>query len=335
MSSGPEKSIRPFVFEQSFDILASQEELETIKQKEEEEAPPTFSEEELQAAREDSYKHGLKAGLQEAATGIEQQVATALEVLGATLGRISKQQQQANELIARETVDLAIAAVAKLLPEYVQSHGAAEVEKFVGNTMSRILEEPRIKIRVADEILPDIERNLIDLAGRLGFGGELVVVGDGELGPADCRIQWSEGEAERIINATLREIEALSQAVPRHMPSAALEIAAKPPGPLPVNGTETIMTTEAETAQETANSETTEAEVTVPEMPKNPNVTSDAIPSDAETLAADQEMDIPQTGPAEPAGDSSGEIIDIPHSDLGQEETTDDVPKIPMNTVPA
>jgi flagellar biosynthesis/type III secretory pathway protein FliH len=299
MSSDQEKSIRPFVFEQSFDILASQEELEAIKQKEEEEAPPTFSEEELHAAREDSYKQGLQIGLQEAAIGIEQQVATTLEVLGATLDRLSEQQQQANELIARETIDLAIAAVGKILPEYVQSHGVAEIEKFVGDIMSKVLEEPFITIRVAVEIVPDIKHNLIDLAGRIGFSGTLAVTGDDELGPADCRIRWSEGEAERIINATLKEIEALTKAVPRHMLSAELEIAGEPPAPLTLGGIEAVRTAEVE------------------------------------TLAADQGMYIPQTGPAEPAGDSNGETFNIPHNDLDQEDTTDDVPEIPVNTVPA
>jgi flagellar biosynthesis/type III secretory pathway protein FliH len=334
MSSGSEKSIRPFIFEQSFDILVSQEELETIEQKEEEEAAPTFSEEELRAAREDSYKQGLQVGLQEATTGIEQQVATTLEVLGATLDQLSEQQQIANELIARETIDLAIAAVAKLLPEYVQSHGTAEVEKFVSDITSRILEEPHITIRVADEIVPAIKSNLIDLAERTGFSGTLAVTGDGELGLADCRIRWSEGEAERIIDATLREIEALSQSVPRHMPSSELEIAADPPGTLPADGMETTMTAEAETAQELAELQTTEAAVAVPEILKLTNETSGAVPSHAKTLAADQGMSMRQISPAEPAGDSSGEFIDVPRSNVDQEEKTDDVPEMPVKTIP-
>ena len=324
MSSGPEKSIRPFVFEQSFDSLPSPEELEMIKQEEEEEAAPTFSEEELLAAREDSYKQGLQAGLQEATTGIEQKVATTLDVLAGTLDRLTEQQQQANELISRETIGLAVAAVGKLLPEFIQNSGTAEVEKFVGDIMSRILEEPRITIRVADEILPEIERNLIDLTGRIGFSGILEVTGDSELGPADCRIRWSEGDAERIIEATLREIEALSHAVPRHTPTTALEIGAQPPAPLPINEMEAEITAEAETAPEVA----------ATEIPESLNVTDDTVPMDAETLAAEQGTDCPRSDPAESSGDPDGEIIDIPHSDLDQEQTIDDVSEISVNAEP-
>ena len=324
MSSSPEKSIRPFIFEQSFDSLASPEELETIKQKEEEEAARTFSEEELQAAREDSYKQGLQAGLQEATTGIEQQVATTLDVLAVTLDRLTEQQQQANELISRETIGLAVAAVGKLLPEFIQNSGTAEIEKFVGDIMSRILEEPRITIRVADEILPEIERNLIDLTGRIGFSGILEVTGDSELGSADCRIRWSEGDAERIIETTLREIEALSQAVPRHTPTTALEIGAQPPAPLPIDEMEAKITAETETAPEVAEME----------IPENLNVTDDAVPMDAETIATEQGTDFPPVDPAGSSGDPDGEIIDIPHSDLDQKETIDDVSEISVNAEP-
>lgn len=233
MSSDPQKSIRPFVFEQSFDVLASPEELEVIKQKEEEEAAPTFSEEELAEAQENAYKHGLQAGLQEAQTGIEQQVSATLEVVGATLGRLNEQQQLANELIGRETMELAVAAIEKLLPEYVQKCGVEEVQSFVGDIISRILEEPRITIRVAEELTTEIERNLNDLASRIGFGGTLVVTGDNTLGPADCRIRWSEGEAEKIVEATLREIEALTDGVPRRRIDAPLEVAADVSAPEP------------------------------------------------------------------------------------------------------
>ena len=324
MSSGPEKSIRPFIFEQSFDSLASPEALETIKQKEEEEAAATFSEEELQAAREDAYKQGIQAGLQDATTSIEQQVATTLDVLAVTLDRLTEQQQQANKLIFRETIGLAVAAVGKLLPEFIQNSGTAEVEKFVGDIMSRILEEPRITIRVADEILPEIERNLIDLTGRIGFSGILEVTGDSELGSADCRIRWSEGDAERIIEATLREIEALSQAVPRHTPTTALEIGAQPPAPLPIYGLEAKIIAEAETAPEVAETE----------IPESLNVTDDAVPMDAETIAAEQGTDFPPVDPTGSSDDPDGEIIYTPQSDLDQEETIDDVSEISVNAEP-
>ena len=128
MNSADDKGVRPFVFEQSFDMLLDEDEV-ALKKEEEEEEVPTFSEEELQAAREVAYQEGMQAGLQEAMNGIEKQVSATLEVVGATLGRIDEQQKIANDMIARETIDLAIAALEKLLPQFAREGGAAEVER--------------------------------------------------------------------------------------------------------------------------------------------------------------------------------------------------------------
>ena len=234
MNSADDKSIRPFVFEQSFDMLTADDDVVIVKKKEEEEETPTFSEEELQAARETAYQEGMQAGLQEAMNGIEQHVSATLEVVGATLDRIDEQQKTANEMIARETMDLAIAAVEKLLPQFARQGGAAEVESFVQDILAQILEEPRIAVTVSEELAPELERNLIDLAGRIGFGGAIAVVGDATLGPADCRIRWSEGDAERVLEATRREIAALTSSIAKHE-GGTLDVSAEAPMPEPMN----------------------------------------------------------------------------------------------------
>jgi hypothetical protein len=87
---------------------------------------------------------------------------------------------------------------------------------------------------------------------------------------------------------------------------------------------EAEITAEAETAPEVA----------ATEIPESLNVTDDAVPMDAETLAAEQGTDCPPADPAESSGDPDGEIIDIPHSDLDQEETIDDVSEISVNAEP-
>ena len=217
MNSDKQKDIRPFTFERSFDVFMTPEEELAIQKKreEEEDAPPSYSEEELAAAREEAYQDGLKAGLEEALTGIEQQVSATLDVLGATIGRIGEQQTRANEVISRETVELAVAAVRKLFPTFAEQGGKEEVEKFVSNIISRLLDEPYLNIYVSETLRPEIERHLNDLSQRIGFTGKILVSPDNSLGPADCRVQWSDGEAEKLTGSILKEIEALAVSLPR------------------------------------------------------------------------------------------------------------------------
>jgi flagellar assembly protein FliH len=228
MSSDQQKNIHPFTFERSFDVFMTPEEEEAIrkKQEEEEETLPTFSEEELEAARDEAFQSGLKAGLQEALTGIEQKVSATLDVLVTSIGRIGEKQTQANELISRETMELAVAAVRKLFPRLAERGGKEEVEKFISDIMSRLLEEPHLNINVSEALRAEIQRHLDDVSQRIGFTGKITISSDNTLGPADCRVKWSEGEAEKLTESILREIEALAGSLPR-LEAPSMEISAK------------------------------------------------------------------------------------------------------------
>ena len=290
MNSADEKSIRPFVFEQSFDMLLDEDEV-NLKKEEEEEEVPTFSEEELQAARELAYQEGMQAGLQEAMNGIEKQVSATLEVVGATLGRIDEQQKCANDMIARETVDLAIAALEKLLPQFAREGGAAEVEGFVQGILTQILEEPRIAVTVSEELAGKLKRNMIDLARKIGFDGAIVVVGDASLGPADCCIKWSEGNAERLLENTRRKIATLTDSIPQN-DGGTLEATGEAPMPEPTDGLPELAEggalAEAEPTIVAEPIKPTEA------MPPNRKANEGIMDADAKELAAaPPEQDLP------------------------------------------
>ncbi len=313
MSSANDKGVRPFVFEQSFDMLLNEDEV-ALKKEEEEEEVPTFSEEELQAAREAAYQEGMQAGLQEAMDGIKQQVSATLEIVGATLGRIGEQQEIANEMIARETVDLAIAALEKLLPELARVGGAAEVKGFVQGILTQILEEPKIAVTVSEKLAGELEPHLIDLAARIGFAGAIVVVGDASLGPADCRIRWSEGDAERLLENTRREIAALTDSVPKY-DVGTLEVNGEAPMPAPMpepaegNDVAESKHVESETAPQvdpTAEAEPIKATETMPPTPASDEGVMDASAKQLTATPSGQGLPKVQDGtaaemPTEPA----------------------------------
>ena len=81
--------------------------------------------------------------------------------------------------------------------------------------MSRLLEEPHLSIRVSETLAPEIERHFNDLSQQIGFAGKILISPDADLGPADCRIRWGEGEAEKLTETILQEIETLTGSLPR------------------------------------------------------------------------------------------------------------------------
>src|SRR3546814_17838453 len=63
-------------------------------------------------------------------------------------------------------------------------------------------------VRVAPNLVPEIEQRLEAAVASAGFEGRLVVAADAALGPADCGLDWGDGGAESDMDGLLREIVA-------------------------------------------------------------------------------------------------------------------------------
>lgn len=88
---------------------------------------PTRTEEELETARQESYRAGHAAGIMEAHAEIETLAAKALAVVGRELGALGGTQKIAIEQMRRESAALAHAIGRKLAPALIQRHPFEEV----------------------------------------------------------------------------------------------------------------------------------------------------------------------------------------------------------------
>ncbi len=209
------KIIRPFLFDLSFDTPEEAvPATEAPEPDEGEAAAPTFTAEQLEAARREGFEEGRRAALAEAGQNVETRITAALETIGATLPGIAERQARAHEKIARQAAELALSVVRKLMPETTRRYGAEEIEAAVDNALRNLFDEPRIRIEVAEELVEDLEKRLGDLGRKQGFEGRLLVRGKAEMGPADCRIVWSDGEIERNVERCRQEIETIVANLP-------------------------------------------------------------------------------------------------------------------------
>jgi len=82
-------------------------------------------------------------------------------------------------------------------------------------------DEPRLVIRVADAMLDPVTTRLTALAEQQGHTAKLVFIADATLAPADCRIEWADGGAERDIARLWGDIDrAVANALRSTSPSA-------------------------------------------------------------------------------------------------------------------
>lgn len=180
--------------------------------------PPTFSEAELEAARRQARAEGEAAGREqghaqgvaETEARIEAQLSDAYERLVERLELLMADRDAANEVRTTEPLRIGLAVIDRVLPEYIQRYGTAEIEAFMTQCLSEAIDEPRITFRVAEGVVGKIKPRLEQLAEERGFAGRLVVLGDASLGPADARVEWAEGGAERDTEQILQDIGAIA-----------------------------------------------------------------------------------------------------------------------------
>ena len=171
--------------------------------------PPTFTEDELAAARDNAYEQGREAGLHEAEAASARLEANALAAIAARVQGLDRRQDEANDLIQREAVRVALALVRKLLPEYGARNALNEIEAMVAECLSHLFEEPRVTVRLSEPLIEPLRARLEQVAAKIGFEGKLLLSADARLAPGDCRVEWAEGGAERHLARLCADIDAV------------------------------------------------------------------------------------------------------------------------------
>lgn len=187
--------------------------------------PPLFTEEDLEAAREEARMLGHAQGLKDAEDSAMHFEAQALARIADEIGEMRAAQSDANDETHRMAAALAMAVVRKLLPRFAAENGAAEISALVEDCVPHILNEPRLILRVSPMHTEAIRRRIEMLARDRGFEGSVVVMEDEAIGPADCRLEWNNGGAERDVASLFQRIEDIvarnSRAVPDMSDDAA------------------------------------------------------------------------------------------------------------------
>jgi len=161
---------RKYLFDQSFDHANGPVAVRFQRNPVE----PTFTRTELEAACEKAREEGRQAALVEAADAIE----------------------------------LLRTVTAKAVPALARKEPLADLEAMVVECLRETADEPRIVLRVPPDLFEPMRRRLDGIAQGHGFAGKFVLLVDESIGPADARLEWADGGAERNIARIARQIDA-------------------------------------------------------------------------------------------------------------------------------
>lgn len=236
-----------FTFDKTFDddyLEAQKVAEEAVLAEEEIPPPPTFSEDEMAVCREAAFAEGRTAGRTETEQGIGRIASDALQVIGSEIGNLAAIQKASVDVMHRDAISLAAAIVRKTIPAIARETAGPAIENFIRDSLPRIIEEPRIVVRIADSLLDQLKEDLQQIATQSGFAGQMIVMADAEMSIQDCRVEWADGGAERDSGRIWREID---ESIERFLESLTPAEPVDPVDPAPPEITEDVKITEIPT----------------------------------------------------------------------------------------
>lgn len=170
---------------------------------------PTFSEEEVAQAQQSAFDEGKAAGRHEAAQEIEQAINSTLTAIAQAIPPAFQNIQNHQNIMAQQAVQVAHAVTKKILPAYVNRHGSEEIISIVMKCLEPLRSEPRLILKVHEDLRDEIFEKVSKIATDFGFDGRVIVMPNSDIEKGDCKIDWSEGGAERTIETLWQEIDAI------------------------------------------------------------------------------------------------------------------------------
>lgn len=230
--SAQKVNMKPFLFERTFDERGN--DLTAMKKAAEEKAaaeaeaaepaepevPVIYTEDDLAAAKQDSYMEGhadgFREGHAEAMDSLEQQLNDLLERLAPLVSELGEAQRNANERAQANMARIVQELMTKIMPVYIRKHGCDEALAVVSECLAELQDPGRLTIHLSEETADLLGDRLNKAAQRAGFEGQIRLLTDDELGPSDVRVDWGAGGAERQYETIKSAIdEAIDRAVAR------------------------------------------------------------------------------------------------------------------------
>ena len=169
--------------------------------------PPTFSEAELNVARQEGFDAGKEIGITETMAELENTISQALSSIVNEILVLSDQQNEFNQQMKVETIELLNKLIGKMFPVINERLDVDETIQFSRSILPELLTEPRITLRVPEGVDQKIKSRIEPILKEKGYGGELIIIGEAEITLGACKVEWSSGSAERSSELLLSEIE--------------------------------------------------------------------------------------------------------------------------------
>jgi len=160
------------------------------------------------------YRQGLNAAEAQANTESERRSAAAFERIATAIEGLTKTLAALERKLEAEAIEVAFAVARKLAPELIAREPFAEIAALAAGCLGELRSAPHVVVRVNDRLHANARAELERIASARGFEGRLVVLGETDIAPGDCRIEWADGG---IVRDRAQSEAAVAEAVARYI----------------------------------------------------------------------------------------------------------------------
>lgn len=153
---------------------------------------------ELAEARKDSEAIGRESAEAIAAQNIADNVAKLAKSAATLLGT----RDALNQKLESEACELAYTIGCHLAETTLSRTPFAEIEALLKDTMDVLSEAPHLVLYLPMETADEIKPQVTKLLDESGFSGRLIFKAEPEFSISDVRLEWSEGQLVRDLDAT-------------------------------------------------------------------------------------------------------------------------------------
>ena len=161
----------------------------------------------MQQVSEDSFLQGKEEGYAEAVSSIEKSCENILSSVEQSVALLMNRHEEQIATMEKSATSLVLAIVKKLAPALVAEKPLEEIENLVLECMRNNPLEPRLVIRVDEQILPKLRQKIDMIQTASDYNGQVVLVSETMDNISDCRVEWLDGGAERDFEALMSSVE--------------------------------------------------------------------------------------------------------------------------------
>lgn len=175
---------------------------------------------ELKRAEEAAYERGLAEGQQNAQAEVHEQLTRKTQRMGEAADKMIALIDGDLKRIEADAMVLTATIAKKIAGFALKNYSDDQIMGLIGECLAPLRNVRHLAIRVNEAFVDRLKEPIESLAAKNGFEGRLLILGEPETQPGDCRIEWADGG---ILFERAAVVAAVDTAIMDHLGEEAVE----------------------------------------------------------------------------------------------------------------